>query len=65
MHNPLGLRDPPPDVAGRDWWRCHAIPAATGRVCGYVNLANGHTRRLSPYCAGCGCTWVASNARKR
>ena len=49
-------------------WTCHARPAAYGgRPCGYLNRGQMTTRfagKLVEFCAGCGCTKIASDARQ-
>lgn len=49
-------------------WTCHAIPAATGSRCGYVNTGATVDRSTGAplvVCAECGCSKLASDRRAK
>lgn len=43
-------------------WTCEAIPAATGRRCGHLNIGGIRFNRIV-CCEECGCTKKASDDR--
>lgn len=45
-------------------WTCHAIPARTGKPCGYENADGGARHNGIWCCASCGSTKFASDARE-